>query len=87
MWDTLVFRKCQELTGYLLGKAPSFDQKSPRPVLERSDTRELRSKILALSQSEARNLRISKSTLHELRRNAKNLRCFRLYRKTSDRLR
>jgi len=53
-WDTLIFRKCQELTRYLLGRRGSFDLASPRPVLQRSDTHVLREKILLLSRSEAR---------------------------------
>ena len=42
MWDTLILRKCQELARYLLGKTDRFDLRTPRPVLERSDTRVMR---------------------------------------------
>lgn len=85
-WDTLVFRRCQELARYLLGKAASVDFTSPRPVLERSDTRELRRKILGLSQSEARKLGIGKSTLHYLRHNAESWRSFGVYGKVGEKL-
>jgi CRISPR-associated protein Cas1 len=80
-WDTVIVRKCQELARYLLGKSTTFDLTSPRPVMERSNTHELREKILALSQSEARKLGIGKSTLHYLRENARSSRSFRVYRK------
>jgi len=86
MWDTVILRKCQELARYLLGKCRSFDLTSPRPVLERSDSRQLREKILSLSQSEARKLGIGKSTFHYLRRNARSHRSFRVYRKVRKRI-
>jgi hypothetical protein len=86
-WDTLILRKCQELARYLLGKAASFELTSPRPVLERSDTRELRQKILRLSQSEARKRGIGKGTLHHLRRKAESHLPFKVYSKVQKRLR
>jgi CRISPR-associated protein Cas1 len=87
-WDTLILRKSQEVARYLLGKATIFELTSPRPVMERSDTRELRQKILALSQSEAYKLGIGKSTLHYLRKKASDsTRSFRVYRKVQKRLR
>jgi CRISPR-associated protein Cas1 len=86
MWDTLIFRKCQELARYLLGKTTSIEMISPRPVMERSDTRELRKKILSLSQADAWNLRIGKSTLHYLRQNARSDHHFKLHRSTQKRL-
>lgn len=87
-WDTLILRKCQELARYLLGTRGSFDLTSPRPVLQQSDTRELRRKILSLSQSEARVRGIGKSTLHYLQEKASDsTRSFRVYRKIQRRLR
>jgi CRISPR-associated protein Cas1 len=77
-WDTVIFRKCQELARYLLGEVASLDFTSPRPVLERSDTRMLREKILSLSQSQGSKLGIGKSTLHYLRENAESGRPFRV---------
>jgi len=85
-WDTVILRKCQELARYLLGKCRSFDLTSPRPVLERSDSRQLRERILSLSQSDARKLGIGKSTLHYLRRNTRSHRSFRVYRKVRKRI-
>jgi CRISPR-associated protein Cas1 len=85
-WDTLIFRKCQELAHYLLGKTAALDFTSPRPVLERSETRMLREKISSLSQSQARKLGIGKSTLHYLRQNAESCRSFRVYGKVREKL-
>ena len=76
----------QRLARYLLGKTASFDLTSPRPVLKRSDTRKLRERILALSQSEARKIGIGKSTMHYLRKNAKTKDAFSLYGKVSKKL-
>jgi len=87
MWDTVIFSKCQELTRYLLGKPATFDLASPRSVLERSDTRELRKRILAFSQRDARKTGIDSSTLHYLRRNARSHDSFKIYERVRQKLR
>jgi len=79
-WDTLIGLKVQEFARFLIGKSDKFDLKSPAPVLERSDTRELRDKVLSLSASEARKLGLGKSTLHYLRKNARSRKSFKIYR-------
>jgi len=86
-WDTLILRKCQELARYLLNRTAKFDLKAPKPVLERPDTRALREKILSLSSSDARTLRLGKSTLHYLRKRAKEERPFKVYTPVLARLR
>jgi len=86
-WDTLIFRKCQELARYLLGKAARFDLKCPKSVLERSDTRALREKILSLSSSDARTIRLGKSTIHYLRKRARDKKPFKVYTPVLARLR
>ena len=82
-WDTLIGLKVQEFARFLVGKAYSFDLKAPSPVLERSDTCELRDRILSLSASEARKLGIGKSTLHYLRKHALSEKSFKVYRKVA----
>jgi CRISPR-associated protein Cas1 len=86
-WDTLILRKCQELAHYLLNRTAKFDLRRPKPVLERSDTRALREKILSLSSSDARTLRLGKSTVHYLRKRAKEERPFKVYTPVLARLR
>jgi len=86
MWDTVILRKCHELARYLLGVCRSFELASPRPVLEESDTRQLREKILGLSPSEARKLGIGKSTLHYLREKIARHDEFRVYSKVRKKL-
>jgi len=76
---TLILRKCQELARYLLSETARFDLRTPKPVLERSDTRVLREKILSLSSSDARTLRLGKSTVHYLRKRAREQRPFKIY--------
>ena len=78
-WDTLILRKSQELARHLLGKTARFDLRTPKPILERSDTRALREKILSLSSSDARTLRLGKSTVHYLRKRAKEKKPLRVY--------
>ena len=84
-WDTIIEQKTNELGQFLVGKRPSLDFGEPAPKLERQDNRELRAKILALTQSEAKQLGIGKSTLHYLRWNAKRTR-FRIYRPITTKL-
>jgi CRISPR-associated protein Cas1 len=78
-WDTLILRKCQELARYLLGKTNGFDLANPRPVLESRDSRVVRQKILSLSGSHAGRLGLNKSTLHYLRKRARDEKPFRIY--------
>jgi hypothetical protein len=86
-WDTLILRKSQELARHLLGKTARFDLRTPKPVLERSDTRVLREKILGLSSSDLQKLRLGKSTVHYLRKRAKEKKPFRVYAPVLARLR
>jgi len=83
-WDTVILNKTQELARFLLGKSGSLDFIEPAPGLVRSDSRELRKRILELSMKEARELGISKSTLHDLRKRARDERPFKVYWKTEN---
>jgi len=85
-WDTVIEQKVGELGRFLLGKATRLDFSEPSPTLERTDSIELRRRILSLSQAKARKLGISKSTLHYLRKNARNDRPFKVYPKVRYRL-
>jgi CRISPR-associated protein Cas1 len=78
-WDTVIEGKTLELSRYLTGKSPSLDFSEPGPLLERSDSREIRERILSLSQPEAIQLGIGKSTLHYLREKARESSSFKLY--------
>jgi len=60
-WDTLIGLKARAFARYLIGKSDRFDLKSRSPVLERSDSKELREMILGLSSSKARKLGLGKS--------------------------
>ena len=79
--------KTQELARYLLGKSGWIDFMEPAPSLVRSDDRELRKQILEMSMEEARELGISKSTLHNLREHARSDRSFRVCQKVVSKLR
>jgi hypothetical protein len=86
-WDTVIEQKTVELGRYLMGRTSRFDFSEPSPSLHRTDDRELRARILSLTQSEARRLGIGNSTLHYLRRNAGNERSFKTYCRVAQRLR
>jgi CRISPR-associated protein Cas1 len=79
MWDTVILRKSQELANYLTKKRIAIDFMTPKPFLQRSDARELRQRILALSSSDALQLGVGKSTLHYLRKHAREEKPFRIY--------
>jgi len=86
-WNTLILLKVQEFARFLVGKSDTFDLKSPAPVLERSDSKELRERILSLSPSEARRVGLDKSTVHYLKKHARDRKPFKIYRKVSEKLR
>ena len=85
-WDTVIEQKALELSRYLTGKTQALDFLEPSPVLERTDTREIREKILSLTEYEASELGIGKSTLHYLRKNAASQNSFRIYRQVMKKL-
>jgi len=85
-WDTVIERKAVEISLFLTGKSNTIGFQEPAPTLERQDDRELRSKIQRLTQSDAKQIGISRSTLHYLRRKARNEQPFTLYRKVFRRI-
>jgi len=86
-WDTIILNKTQELARFLLDKSKQIDFVEPRPTLQGSDTKKLRKRILELTQGEAKELGIGKSTLHYLRRNAANDKPFKVYLSVANKLR
>lgn len=53
-WDTIVEMKAAELSRFLSCKYRAIDFMEPCPILERSDTVNIRKRILTLTQREAR---------------------------------
>jgi CRISPR-associated protein Cas1 len=86
-WDTVIEQKATELSRFLSGKSRDLNFIEPSPILERSDNLEVRKTILSLTQKEAGDLGIGKSTLHYLRRNAKASEPFAVYGKVRNKLR
>ena len=85
-WDTVIQLKTQELASFLLEKSNSVDFIEPTPNLERGDSREIRRRILELTEREAKEIGMSKSTLNYLRRNASSDHSFRVYHKIYQKL-
>ena len=85
-WDTIIQIKTLELARYLTGKSRDVNFVEPSPNLVRNDSREMRSRILQLSQEEAKTLGIGKSTLHYLRKHARGDKSFKTYRKVAERI-
>jgi CRISPR-associated protein Cas1 len=86
-WDTVIEQKTVELGRYLVGRASRLDFVQPSPTFHRTDERDLRRRILSLTQPEAENLGIGKSTFHYLRRSARGRRAFKVHEKTLRKLR
>lgn len=86
-WDTIIEKKTNELGRFLETKSSAIDLTEPAPRLDRSDDREMRAKILCVTQSETARLGINKSTLHYLRAHARRDSPFRVYNKVMMRLR
>jgi CRISPR-associated protein Cas1 len=85
-WDTVIEQKTIEMSRFIASRATRLDFSDPSPNLFRTDEGELRRRILNLSQSEAERLRMGKSTLHYLQRNARSADSLRMYKKVRDRL-
>ncbi len=85
-WDTIIEQKAIELGRFLTGKSAIPDFSDPAPILERHDDVELRTKILGLAHSKAKELGIGKNTLHYLRKRAQASHSLYVYRKIRDRL-
>jgi len=85
-WDRVIERKAAEIGLFLTGKSRTIEFDDPAPTLSRVDCQELRKRILTLSQSEARGLRIGKSTLHYLRKNARYRNSFKVHESVRRRL-
>jgi len=85
-WDTVIEQKTTELARYLVAKSRLPALSEPKPELDRTDSLELRRSILSLSQLEAKELGIGKSTLHYLQKNASSERRFKIHNEVFNRL-
>jgi len=80
-WDVVLLKKTQELACFLLDKSKQMDFIEPDPHMQRSDTQDLRSRILELTQREAKELSIRRNTFHYLRENARDSGSVKIYQK------
>ena len=85
-WDVVIQEKVNELARYLIGSRSEIDFQGPTPDLDRTDSRAAREAILKLTQSEAEKLGIGRSTLHYLRKRARQKKSFRIYGKVSEKI-
>lgn len=85
-WDTVIQQKTSELARFFTGRDRRLSFLEPTPVLERSDNRAVRETILTLSQAQARERGIGKSTLHYLRKKADGQQPFKVYGKVREKI-
>jgi CRISPR-associated protein Cas1 len=70
-WDTIIEQKTTELGRFLVRRTSRLDFSEPPPSLAKLGDKDLRTRILSLSQSEAKMIGIGRSTLHYLRKRAR----------------
>jgi CRISPR-associated protein Cas1 len=85
-YDTLIRLKAQELANYILGRRIDLDFGEPKPILHRTDSEAIRSRILSLTRAEARKRGIKRNTLWYLQERAKTEKSFRVYSKVRTKL-
>jgi CRISPR-associated protein Cas1 len=78
-WDSLIRLKAQDLANYILGKRIGLDFGEPKPVLHRTDSKAIRSRVLSMTTAEARKLGIGRNTLWSLQQRAGSGTPFRIY--------
>jgi CRISPR-associated protein Cas1 len=77
-WDTVIEQKAMMLGRFLVGRSSKLDFSDPSPSLMTNE-QALRSKVIGLTSSEAHRLGIGMSTLHYLRKRARDQKTFTIY--------
>jgi CRISPR-associated protein Cas1 len=86
-WDTVIEQKTVELGRCLAGRTNELDFSEPSPNPSGTDERELRRRILGISQKEALRVGIGKRADHHLRKNTRSGRRYKVYRNVRKKLR
>jgi CRISPR-associated protein Cas1 len=77
-WDTVIEQKTIEMGRFIASRSARLDFSDPPPRLM-SNERGLRRKVVHMTSSEAHRVGIGKSTLHYLKKRAKDDTPFRIY--------
>jgi len=77
-WDTVIEQKTIEMGRFIASRSARLDFSDPSPKLMSND-QGLRMKVVRMTSSEARRVGIGKSTLHYLKKRAKDDTPFRIY--------
>jgi len=85
-WDMVIREKAVELGRYFAKSSNGLGFLEPSPTLQRVDTQKVRETILNLTQNEASERGIGKSTLHYLRERARGQQSFRIYSKVREKI-
>jgi len=85
-WDTVIEQKTLELSQFLIGRSREINFAEPSPSLERSDNLNIRRRIISLTQKEAAERGIGKTTLYYLQKKAKMEKPFATYKTVEARL-
>ncbi|MDG6257619.1 MAG: hypothetical protein QCH35_08485 [Methanomicrobiaceae archaeon] len=82
-WSYLIILKTRELAHSLTAKKNTLVFCAPEYAIDRSDSEEIRKKILAIPYKEWKEMRFSKGTLHYMKKNAEIGQPFFLNKPTS----
>jgi len=77
-WDTLIRLKAQELANYIICRRTDLNFSEPEPVLHRTDSEAIRSRILSMTTTEAKVRGMRKNTLWHLQHRACRSKPFRI---------
>lgn len=85
-YQSILFEYVQELANFVIGKRTDLQLDIPSIRIRRTDTLELRNKVLALSSAERSRLGINKLTLWYQKKHVSQGRSIRVYAKTRSKL-
>ena len=81
-WRYIITEKATELSHFLQGKKKQINFSTPEATINRTDSEEIRKKILAISYAEWERKGYSRGTLHYMKTNAKKNETFKLNKHT-----
>ena len=80
--DNIMFENVRELSRYISGKTKTLEFKIPDIEISRNDTIDMRNKIMSIDPEKRKELKINKSTLWYQKKNIKEGKAIKVYKKT-----
>ena len=80
--ENIMFENVRELSRYISGKTKTLEFKIPDIEISRNDTIDMRNKIMSIDPEKRKELKINKSTLWYQKKNIKEGKAIKVYKKT-----